>query len=446
MEIHEDIKALVLGGGVSGEAAALLLSEHGCRVTIADEGNMQELADKFRHILSAGGRIAAGTEFLPEENFDLCVASPAFAPDHPWILECQRRGVGIISELELGARFWKGKILAVTGSKGKSSIVKFCADTISLAGGTASPAGNYGIPLSRFALRQQNLQWAVTEVSSFQMENTGNFRPDIAVLLNVQPDHLNRHGNMQTYQALKMKIFAEMSPASLALVHENVIVNDDFPHQVELVRFGSAPACPWYWSEGCVRGRVNGVGISISLESSWFDNPVFGPSAAAACGALTEAGLTVPQIEKGLREFVPLEHRMEEFFTSRKGVIFVNDSKATTLTALFAAVKMIKTPIRLIAGGILKEKVSENPKELLTQGVKKVYLIGDCCEQMYRAWSDKVLCMQCGTLERAVRIAVGDAGTGETVLLSPGTASFDQFSNYCERGEHFKDLVREVAD
>lgn len=446
MNFDANINALVLGGGISGEAAALLLLDRGCRVTLADSRDAAELEKKLRAVSAVGGEISAGQKNLPDDSFDLCVASPSFAPEHPWIVECRSRGIKIISELELGAGCWSGKILAVTGSKGKSSIVKLCSDTLNLAGVSASPAGNYGIPLSKLALEKPGLEWAVTEVSSFQMETTECFSPDIAILLNVQPDHLDRHGSMQIYKALKFKMFAGMKPGGMAMIHEDVEIDSPLPDGVGVCRFGAGEAVLWSWNEGCVSGYHEGKESRIDLSGCWFDNPVFGVSASAASASLLKVGLGVAEIERGFSEFVPLEHRMERFYCSENGVVFINDSKATSLTALFAALKMVKTPVRLIAGGLLKEKLSENTKELLTQGVKKVYLIGNCCEQMFQAWSDTVLCVKSGTLESAVMAAVDDSRTGETVLLSPGTASFDQFKNYYERGERFKDLVREVAN
>ena len=427
-------------------AAAMLLLDRGCRVCLADEGDGSALREKLAVVAEAGGRLACGPGALPSGSFDLCVASPAFAPGHPWMKECRRRDIAVVSELELGATHSRARILAVTGSKGKSSIVKLCADTLRLSGRRASPAGNYGIPLSRLALDEKALEWAVTEVSSFQMENTGRFAQEIGVLLNVQPDHLDRHASMREYRELKLKMFAGMKPGSLALVHEDVDVERPFPEGVAVGRFGTGEGASWVWRNGTVAGEADGSVIGIDVRGSWFDNPVFGVSLAAACAALLRAGLSVREIERGIREFQPLEHRMERFFRSAKGVVFVNDSKATSLSAMAAALRMVETPVYLIAGGLLKEKLDENTKELLTRGVKKVYLIGDCCDRMFRAWSDEVSCVKSGTLESAVSDAVNEAGAGETVLLSPGTASFDQFKNYCERGERFKDLVREVAN
>jgi len=445
--MHYDNKnILILGGGISGVAAALLLLSKGSKVTLADCNSNTGLSDALMPVAAAGGKLYLGHAELPDEYFDLCVASPVFAPDHDWITACRARGLKIISELELGAAYWENGIIAITGSKGKSSVVKLCADTMNIAGIPASPAGNYGVPLSKLALEKPDLMWAVTEVSSFQMENTCDMKPDLSILLNLQPDHLNRHGTMALYESLKLKMFSAMSAGSPALLPENFDDSTLQPENLNVIRFGKKPDSQWCWQNGLIKGSFKGDEVYININGSWFDNEIFGIAASAASAALVFAGLSAAQIETGFQKFVPLEHRMESFLCSRKGVNFINDSKATTLSAMVAALKMVKTPVMLIAGGLLKENLSENIKELLTHGTKKVYLIGDCCEQMFKAWSGTVLCVECGTLEEAVSVAVREAEPGETVMLSPGTASFDQFKNYCERGERFKELVRMVTD
>ena len=165
---YDGVTALVLGAGVSGESAALLLLARGGRVAVADEGEESKRAEAAARVRQAGGRVVFGGGDLPDGDFDVCVVSPAFAMRHPWVEACRARGIPMISELELGGCYWPGKILAVTGSKGKSSLVKFCADTFERAGISASPAGNYGIPLCQLVLQKPGVAWAVTEVSSFQ--------------------------------------------------------------------------------------------------------------------------------------------------------------------------------------------------------------------------------------------------------------------------------------
>ena len=443
---YDGVTALVLGAGVSGEAAALLLLARGGSVVVVDEGEESNRAEVAARVRQAGGRVVFGGGDLPGGDFELCVVSPAFAMRHPWVEACRARGIPMISELELGGCYWPGKILAVTGSKGKSSLVKFCADTFARAGVSASPAGNYGIPLCRLVLQKPGLAWAVTEVSSFQMEHTQTFSPDLAVLLNLQADHFDRHADMAEYKALKLKLFAAMRPGTVALLPEDVDGGGRVPESVIRWRFGANAGCDWVYAEHAVTGMADGHLCKIGMRGSWFDNAVLGLAAAAGVAALRAGGLSDAQIEQGLAAFQPLPHRVQFLGESKRGVRYVDDSKATSLTATAAALRMVRAPVRLIAGGLLKENDLETIKELLTQRTKKVYLIGRCSGQMFQAWSTSVLCEECGTLECAVAAAAREAQTGETVLLSPGTASFDQFTSYRERGERFTAQVRAVAD
>ena len=444
---YDRANALVLGAGVSGEAAARLLLARGGRVLLRDESDGAQAASAAERVRGAGGRVAFGGGELPDGPFSVCVASPAFAMKHPWIEACRRRGIPLISELELGACYWAGKVLAVTGSKGKSSVVKGCADALNLAGVPAAPAGNYGTPLCQLVLEQPGLAWAVTEVSSFQMEHTWTFSPESAVLLNLQADHLDRHADMAEYKGLKLKLFSAMRPGAVALFPVGLDDEGRVPGGVLALRFGDAAAGgDWAYGGHEVRGRFGEDLCRVALEGSWFDNPVLGVSAAAAAAALRYAGLDEEQIRRGLVSFEPLPHRVQLVAESKGGVRFVDDSKATSLAATAAALKMVRKPVLLIAGGLLKEGDLESIKELLTQTTKKVYLIGQCSDQLGQAWSASVPCEQCGTIENAVDAAARDAQAGDTVLLSPGTASFDQFKSYRERGERFTARVRAVAD
>ena len=443
---YDRVHALVLGAGLSGEAAALLLLSRGGSVRLMDEGDGTKLASAAERVRQAGGVVTFGAGGLPPEPFDVCVVSPAFAMRHPWVEACRQRGIPLISELELGACYWRGKVLAVTGSKGKSSVVKFCADTLVRAGVPASPAGNYGVPLCKLVLEQPSLAWAVTEVSSFQMEHTRAFSPDIAILLNIQADHFDRHADMAEYKGLKLQLFSAMRAGGVALLPAGVDDEGCVPEGVRVLRFGAGAGGGWRYSDHAVKGPSESGPCNVALGGCWFDNAILGLAAAAAVAALRYAGLSEAQIRQGLLAFEPLAHRAQRIGESKQGVCFVDDSKATSLAATAAALQMVRKPVRLIAGGLLKETDLETIKELLTQTTKKVYLIGRCSDQMCQAWSTSVPCEQCGTLENAVDAAVRDAQAGETVLLSPGTASFDQFQSYRERGERFTARVRAVAD
>jgi UDP-N-acetylmuramoylalanine--D-glutamate ligase len=438
------VRSVVLGAGVSGVAAARLLAGRGGRVTVLDHAEGAAATAAAGRLAIPGVDFRPGPGALPDEPFGLCVASPAFAPDHPWLAACRARGIPVVSELELGFAHWHGRILAITGSKGKSSLVKLCADTLNLAGVTAAPAGNYGTPLCELVLDRPDLAWAVTEVSSFQLEHAGAFRPQVGVLLNLQPDHLDRHADMAAYQRLKLRLFARQAAGDVALLPDDFGAADAVPDAATRLSFGAGAASAWRYDGHAVTGRWHGRDWRIDLDGTWFDNPVLGLAAAAGAGALAACGLGAAAIEAGFRAFQPLAHRVQ-LVAEGGGVRFIDDSKATSLAAVAAALQMVTGPVRLIAGGRLKEPDLDSLKELLTRRVRKVYLIGECMHRMCAAWGGAVACDACGNIETAVARASADAAPGEAVLLSPGCASFDQFCSYKERGERFTRLAREVA-
>ncbi len=382
-----------MGMGLSGKAAKALLESEGWEVLALDGADVWD---------GTGG-------------FDLAVASPGVALDHPWQKAARGHGVKVISELELGWTRWRGigRSIAVTGSKGKSSVVKLVADAMNLTGRMdAFACGNYGLPLSELVMRLKDApgdgrtKWAVIEVSSFQMETTSTFRPDMAACLNLQEDHLDRHGSVEVYHALKMKLLSMAEKA----------VGPD--------------------------GSFDSL-----LEGSYFDNDVLRPNGETAAALLAAAGLGREEIRAGFARFAPLPHRFETL-CERGGVTYIDDSKATSLAALQAGVKMafsrgFRGRVRLIAGGLEKGDSPKDSISCLQSGVKKVYLIGHCAQRLFDAWSSEVPCEVCGTLENAVERARREASAGDAVLLSPGAASFDQFKSYGARGEAFAAYAKE---
>ena len=371
-------KVLILGRGLSGRSAEKLLGRLGYETQTLD-----------------------GDDVFPGGDFAFAVASPGIALSHPWMRECAVRGVEVESELQLGCaelkrRGWK--LLAVTGSKGKSSVVKVVAEAISATGATAVACGNYGRAVSEVALGGPP-GWAVVEVSSFQLETT-RLPPDTfeaAAVLNLQADHLDRHVSPDVYHALKRSLLT-----------------------MAKLRF----------SEGDAQHEA------LLFAGSYFDNEVLRSNGALAVSLMRAAGLGDGEIKEAFASFVPLPHRMN-LVLERGGVRYVDDSKATSLAATAAALRMTGSNVRLIAGGLAK---GDDPRSILpdlTKRVKKVYLIGRCAEAFYNVWSDFADCEICGFLERAVMNAKREARAGETVLLSPGCASYDQFENFGRRGEAF---------
>jgi len=408
-------KALVFGYGRSGKAAKALLERDGFAVTALDEGRAN--SDVPCHA-SAGGS-------LPTDDFDFAIVSPGLALTHPWIIEAKRRGIPLKSELQLGCeelkrRGWK--LLAVTGSKGKSSVVKVVTDAICLDGRQAVACGNYGVPVCEVAVSRRTsasaASWAVVEVSSFMMETTelpaDTF--EAAVILNLQEDHLDRHGSVEVYHALKRKLLT-MARRPMDFSGERT--------KHDLQEHG--------WEGGCA-----------CYAGSYFDNEILVVNGAAAQGLMraVEPALDVETLRRAFSAFVPLPHRMN-LLAEIDGVRYIDDSKATSLSALAAGVKMAwPRRVRLIAGGLAKGDDPAAVVPVLTNRVKKVYLIGRSAESFAKAWQASVDCEVCETLERAVTAARREAEKGETVLLSPGTASFDQFRSFGERGDVFADLVK----
>lgn len=435
-------RAVVLGAGISGVAAARLLNSFNVPTVVLDEAENSHATKVFADLPNV--TYFPRYHAFPGTHFDLCIVSPSFSDDHVWLQTCKARNIPVISELELGFAHWPGRILAITGSKGKSSITKLCADTLNQSNIKASPAGNYGIPLSELAHNKPDVTWAITEVSSFQLEHIRLFRPDIAILLNIHPDHLDRHGNMQAYMAAKLNLFANQRTDDIAILPDDLKIPDYILPAVKRMLFGAHSTAVWRYGKNIVSGEHGNI-FKIDLKGSWFNNDILGVSAAAAIGALAMIGLAPEQIQRGVKIFVPLPHRMQvvgEF----DGIHFINDSKATTLTALAAALKMSPSPVYLIAGGILKETDVEFIKDLLAKKARKVYLIGTCRQIMYKAWRNVTECIDCGDLKAAFEQAVTDAKSGDTIILSPGCASYDQFANYQERGQYFTRLVHAVVD
>ena len=400
------MNALVLGYGRSGKAAEALLCRLGFSVRVLD-----------------------GEAVFPEGRFDVAVVSPGIALTHAWVIEARRRGIPLKSELQLGCEELKRKgwkLLAVTGSKGKSSVVKVVADAINLAGMEAVACGNYGIPVSEVALSSgasgsrssRDARWAVVEVSSFMMETTElpSDAFEAAAILNLQEDHLDRHGSVEVYHGLKRKLLT-------------------------MAKKGIEPV------------KLSGDCFSALWAGSYFDNEILAGNAAVAVELMRVAGLNDAAIAKAFRGFAPLPHRMN-LVAEIDGVRFIDDSKATSLAALIAGVKMASScnrtieqsnnrTILLIAGGLPKGDDPKTALSTLTERVKKVYLIGQSAEAFFAAWKDAVDCEICGTMDKAVETVRREAEKGETVLLSPGTASFDQFKSYGERGDVFARLVKE---
>lgn len=429
----------VLGAGASGEAAAELLRAEGVAVTVLDAGQGPAQTAAAARLAARGVEVRLGAESLPEGRADLCVVSPGIPDSSAWVVECARRGVPCRSELELGWSRRTAPVLAVTGSNGKTTLVRLLEHVLGEAGLRVRAAGNIGPPLAREV--RGALDWLVVEVSSFQLETVEAFRPEIGILLNLFPNHLDRHGTMEHYARLKARLFARTVPADLCIVPTEwePRVRDWSQGRGRWLTFGPEPGAAVRHVPGALQAEGKPV---VDLRGTLFDNRVMGATAASAWAAAAACGVSLGTFERALSSFQPPPHRMQAAGSAR-GVRFVNDSKATNLAAMAAGVQRCAGAVRLIAGGLPKESDFDWVKDLLAERVASAYLIGSASRAMSAAWSDAVVCRECGDLDRAFSCAVREARSGETVLLSPGCASFDQFSSYQERGQRFLDLVRQ---
>ena len=418
--------ALILGYGQSGKAAERLLQAEGCDTVVAS------------------GETHSDTEFfqgLETQSFEVCIVSPGFGLSHPWIKAVQAAAVPLLSELELGWSRHEGRTVAVTGSNGKSTAVKWICESLIAGGRSAAIGGNYGIPACEVVMEHPNLEWLVLEVSSFQLETVQHFRADVAVVLNVLPNHLDRHETMECYRKMKARIFGVVEPSGLCLVPSELldIFQADVLGDRKWMTFGENGDFTYQ------NGKVfQGLEKVLDLKGTLFDSPVIGGCTGAALAAVAVGcGLDFTAVERAAKQFKPLRHRLQRIGECN-GVVFVNDSKATNFSAMAAALGACGSNIHLIAGGLPKESDYTFVKEILAERVRTLYLIGQASRAMFEAWDKGCLCIECGTLEGAFSEAVKAARAGDTILLSPGCASFDQFGSFEERGDCFEKLFNGV--
>jgi UDP-N-acetylmuramoylalanine--D-glutamate ligase len=441
-------KILVVGLGKSGLAAALFLRRHGAQVTVSDLRSAQALSKEIPSLLEAGIVVEAGGHgLLTFRRQDLIVVSPGVPLSTPELVQVRNLGLPIIGELELAARFLKGKVLAITGSNGKTTTTTLCGEIFSAAGLNPLVAGNIGLPVIDVVDQSTDTAWSVLEVSSFQLETTQSFHPHVAVILNITPDHLDRHGSFENYVAMKEKIFANQTGA------DYLILNGDDPiaqqaasrtksqvlwfSRSKIVRYGA------FLLDGMVMFRPTEQAKPIPVLPL-ADIPLKGDHnienvLAAVCAACV-AKIPTQTIAQAVAAFQAVEHRLE-FVAAIHGVDYYNDSKATNVDATAKAIASFPGNIHLILGGKDKNSDYTQLNALLRARVKAVYTIGSAAEKIERQISGVTRIIHTGTLEAAVDQASGQAVAGDVVLLAPACSSFDQFENYEQRGKVFKQAV-----
>ncbi|MBV9999064.1 MAG: UDP-N-acetylmuramoyl-L-alanine--D-glutamate ligase [Verrucomicrobia bacterium] len=433
----EGKRAAVLGLGSSGEAAAKLLCREGARVTVLDSGT----PDPVR----ASGLAALGMTLVLGErantvpgDYDLAVVSPGIAPAAPLFRRFVTRGTPLVGELELAFQCCRRPVIAITGTNGKTTTTQLIERVLNQAGVRTVACGNIGRPLSDALLEQERLDRFTLEVSSFQLETIQTFRPEVAVWLNLTPDHLDRYRDMDEYRQAKLRVFENQTAADFAVVN---LADALPPLGARRITFSASMPGGDFWSKG--DNLYHGDRHILSLRDTGLRGVHNLENVMATLGVALALGLDLAAAAEAIKSYRPLPHRCEPV-GERAGVTFINDSKATNLDAMAKALESAEQPIVLIAGGKDKGFGYEPLRDLAARKVKRAVLIGEMAPAIEAAWLDRVPCLRAATLAEAVRAAAGAASAGDVVLFSPGTSSFDMFKSYADRGDQFRRIVQEL--
>lgn len=422
----EKAKALVVGMEKSGRAAAAFLRAQGAGVTSTDLKPHDE----------PGFRLQSDELF--GEAWDLIVLSPGVPTDLPALEAARARGVDVIGEIELAAPYLKGRTIGITGSNGKTTTTSLVGHILRSAGVASQVGGNIGTPVIAMTGTSRDDQWNVLELSSFQLETIRTFRAHVAMCLNVTQNHLDRHYTFENYAAAKGNLFRTQQPGDYAVLNEDDAVCRGFADL-------TAAKALWFSGNDIRDGQV-WVGGSplMSLEEIPIPGRHNAENVMAAACAAELAGVPREQIAAAVRTFEAVEHRLE-FVGEFGGVRYYNDSKATSVDAAIKALDSFEGNLWVILGG--KDKGSDYTvlRERLGKKAHAVLLIGAASEKIAEHLAGAVKLIEAGTLDRAVREARANAHAGDTVLLAPACASFDQFQSYEHRGQVFKELVRDGA-
>jgi UDP-N-acetylmuramoylalanine--D-glutamate ligase len=441
-------RVLVVGLGKSGLAAALFLRDRGARVTVSDTRSAASLAKEIPALLEAGIMVESGGHgLLTFRRQDLIVVSPGVPLDTPEVAQAAAFGLPVIGELELATRFLQGRILAITGSNGKTTTTTLAGQIFAGAGLPTLVGGNIGLPVIDLVAPSTAETWSVLEVSSFQLETTVDFRPNIAVVLNITPDHLDRHKTFARYAAAKTRITTRQT------AQDFLILNAE-DKATQMVAAHTRAQIYWFSNLRQIKqgAFVHGETLFFLAKEGGKPEPIL-PIAeiplkgqhnvenvlAAVCAARL-AGISAASIRATVAKFQAVEHRLEHVATLN-GVEFYNDSKATNVDATIKALSSFPGGIHLILGGKDKDSDYTQLSPLLRERVVRVYTIGSAAEKIDRQLSGVVKIEASETLDRAVHRAAAAARPGEIVLLAPACSSFDQFDNYEHRGRAFRETV-----
>ncbi len=433
----------MVGLARSGQAAARLLAGRGEAVRAVDSGHPEGAAG----LRGAGVEVFLDTDGLAQlEGTRTVIKSPGVPREAAVIAAALEREIEVVGEMELAWRALPNRFVGVTGTNGKTTTVELLGHLYRSAGEPVAVAGNVGTALSELVDEVEPETTIVCECSSFQLEDTVAFAPECAVFLNLAPDHLDRHADLDSYLAAKLRIFANQGNDDVAVYNADdpMLAGTDLGGCARRIAFctGAAPECEVAVAEGTI--FYDGEPLLAVAELGLFGEHNVANAMAAAAAALA-MGIDREAVRDGLRSFAGVKHRLEGV-AEIAGVRFVNDSKATNVTSAMVGIRAFEGGVHAILGGSDKDEPFAPLVEPLTEHARAAYLVGATSERMARelapAVEAGVALHRCADLEDAVRRAAAAAAPGEVVLLSPACASFDAFANYEARGERFREIVR----
>ena len=418
----------MLGAGHSGIAAARLAKAKGAKVTLFDSR-----ADAtFPNDLT--GQAGVTSEIAKSVVSDLVVLSPGIATNSDFVRAFVSCGAPLVGEIELASLFYPGRVVAITGTNGKTTTTELISAFLNGGEISCKPCGNYGVPFSEVALEESPPEAAALEVSSFQLETIKTFHPEVAVWMNFAPDHMDRYPDLESYRAAKLRIF------------ENLTAND-----VRVVRAGEGLSGITFSAQsqadyGLHSGKITKAGDALlDFTKSRLRGRHNAENVMAAAAVATHFGVNPAQMQRSLEAYQPPAHRCELIRTIGD-VEYVNDSKATNIHALASALASQERPIVLLAGGKEKGLDYSSVPDLLRQHVLSCVTYGEIGNKLNLIFAEAVPVVTTSTLEEAVREAHRSAPQGSMVLLSPGTSSFDQFKSYEARGDAFRQFVTALKE
>jgi UDP-N-acetylmuramoylalanine--D-glutamate ligase len=446
MNLH-DKKVAVIGVGKTGRATARFLAGRGAKITLTDEKPITPWGEIFLEMKQVGADLTVapyGPEVLA--GADLVVPSPGVYPSNPILLEALKREIPILSELELASRFLSTPLVAITGTNGKTTVTTLIGEILRTAGHKVFVGGNIGAPLIGYVDGPQEAGWAVVEVSSFQLQWASTFHPRIALLLNITSDHVDYHGSFSAYRQIKESIFSRQIASDLAILNA-----DEISTGLLIGHLTARIEC--FSSAGIVASGMFLAGeklIHVTPVSKYEEYPLgmirlpgrHNIENVMACIIATRAcGCAQSEIIRAVEGFHGIAHRIE-YAGERNGVLFYDDSKGTNVGAVMRALESFSQPVVLLLGGRDKEGDFETLIPLVRERVRELVLFGEAREKINTLIGGVVKTRLTATMKEAVAIAGELASPGDIVLLSPGCASFDEFTDYKARGSVFQELVR----